>query len=150
MQCMKLVKMHEAEEGQQCTNVRQRTTLIGDTPGEFVQGPDGRIAFIYCHRYDPQAGVYARGSRDAGRTWDPSLLALRTAPCGGYPSSTVFGDGTILTLTGFSEEGRVQAIRWRCPMTKRAPQSRHNFSPANKIPALPGTDGSSGGFIDAD
>lgn len=107
--------MAESEEGQQWTNVRQLTTLIGDTPGEFVQVPDGRIAFIYCHRYDPQAGVYARVSRDAGRTWDPSLLALRTAPCGGYPSSTVFGDGTILTLTGFSEEGRVQAIRWRLP-----------------------------------
>ena len=107
--------MAESDDGQQWTDVRQLTTLIGDTPGELIQVPDGRVVFIYCHRYDPQAGVYARVSLDEGRTWQPLLLALRTAPRGGYPSSTVFEDGTILTLTGFSEEGAVQAIRWRLP-----------------------------------
>ena len=105
----------ESEAGREWTSVRPLTTLVGDTPGELVQVPDGRVVFIYCHRYGPQAGVYARVSTDEGRTWQSELLALLTQANGGYPSSTVLEDGTIVTLTGFSERGKVQAIRWRLP-----------------------------------
>ena len=103
------------DAGHTWNNFRQLTTLIGDTPGDFVRLRDGRLVFTYSHRYPPAAGVYARISEDEGRTWRSELLALRTQKQGGYPSTTVLKDGTIVTLCGMSEVGTVQAVRWRLP-----------------------------------
>ena len=99
-----------SQHGRSWTNLRQLTTIVGDTPGELIQLPDGRVVFIYCHRYKPQDGVYARVSHDEGRTWQPELLALRIG--GGYPSSTVLKDGTIVSMVSHET---VQVIRWRLP-----------------------------------
>ena len=105
----------ESEDGLEWSHLRQMTTLVGDTPGELIQVPDGRVVFLYCHRYGPHDGVYARVSRDEGRTWGAELLAVRHLRNGGYPSSTVMKDGTIVSMLGFSESGKVQVVRWRLP-----------------------------------
>ena len=97
------------------SRLRQMTTLVGDPPGELIQAPDGRVVFLYCHRYGPHPGVYARVSRDEGRTWGAELLALRHLSNGGYSSSTGLEDGTIVSMLGVSERGKVQVVRWRLP-----------------------------------
>jgi len=100
----------ESDHGREWGNVRQLTSIIGDTPGELIQLPDGRVVFLYCRRYKPRDGVYARISHDQGRTWQPELLALRTA--GGYSSSVVQEDGTIVSMLCWET---IQAVRWQLP-----------------------------------
>ena len=100
-------------------NLRQTTTIFGDTPGELIQLRDGRVVFIYDHRYKPHAGVYARISGDQGVSWRPELLALRATD--GYPSSSVLNDGTIVSMIGYEssvgpyKRPGVQVIRWQLP-----------------------------------
>jgi len=101
----------ESKDGRDWGNLRQLTTIFGDTPGELIQLPDGRVLFLYCHRYNPHAGVYGRVSHDEGRTWQPFLLALRNMDAG-YSSSTVLKDGTIVSMIGGET---IQAVRWRLP-----------------------------------
>jgi hypothetical protein len=103
------------DEGHHWGNVRVLTTLVGDTPGELIQLHDGRVVFIYCHRYGPLPGVCARVSEDEGQTWRPELLVLRTHPHGSYPSSTVLDDDTIVSVLGYSEEPPLQILRWKLP-----------------------------------
>ena len=101
----------ESKDGRDWGNFRQLTTLFGDTPGELIQLPDGRVVLLYIHRYSPQDGVYARVSHDEGRTWGAELLALRNVHSG-YSSSTVLKDGTIVSMIGGET---IQAVRWRLP-----------------------------------
>jgi len=101
----------ESKDGRDWRNLRPLTTIFGDTPGELIQLPDGRLLFLYCHRYAPQDGIYGRVSHDEGRTWQPDLLALRNA-CGGYSCSTVLKDGTIVSMVAGET---IQAVRWRLP-----------------------------------
>ena len=96
----------ESKDGRDWGNLRQLTTLVGDTPGELLQLPDGRVVFIYSHRYNPHAGPVARVSHDEGRTWQPYLLALQAS---GYSSSTILKDGTIVSIAS------KMAVRWRLP-----------------------------------
>lgn len=101
----------ESKDGRDWGNFRQLTTLFGDTPGELIQLPDGRVVLLYFHRYSPHDGVYARVSHDEGRTWGAELLALRNVHSG-YSSSTVLKDGTIVSMIGGET---IQAVRWRLP-----------------------------------
>ena len=101
----------ESEDGRDWGNFRQMTTIFGDTPGELIQLPDGRVVFLYCHRYAPQHGLYARISHDEGRTWQPELVGLRNLDYG-YSSSTVLKNGTIVSMMGGAT---LQAVRWRLP-----------------------------------
>ena len=101
----------KSKDGRDWRNLRPLTTIFGDTPGELIQLPDGRLLFLYCHRYAPQDGIYGRVSHDEGRTWQPDLLALRNA-CGGYSCSTVLKDGTIVSMVAGET---IQAVRWRLP-----------------------------------
>jgi len=100
----------ESKDGRDWGNFRQLTTIFGDTPGELFQLPDGRVVFLYCHRYG-QSGNYGRVSHDEGRTWQPFLLALRNM-ADGYSSSTVLKDGTIVSMLAGETH---QVVRWRLP-----------------------------------
>ena len=101
----------ESEDGRNWGDFRQMTTIFGDTPGELIQLPDGRVVFLYCHRYAPHHGLYARISHDEGRTWQPELVGLRNLDYG-YSSSTVLKNGTIVSMIGGET---IQAVRWRLP-----------------------------------
>ena len=101
----------ESKDGRDWGNFRQLTTIFGDTPGELIQLPDGRVVFLYCHRYAPHHGLYARISHDEGRTWRPEMVGLRNIHYG-YSSSTVLNNGTIVSMIGGET---IQAVRWRLP-----------------------------------
>ena len=90
----------------------------GLCPSDFVQLPDGRVVWIYTHRYGPDTGVMARTSTDDGATWSPQRYRVRLAKVPGnstYPTNAVLEDGTILTVCGKNHGNRAMAIRWRLP-----------------------------------
>ena len=104
--------------GRTWTEPRLVTTDIGDCPGEFLRLPDGRIALVYCHRYPPAPGIYARVSGDEGETWDEIRYAVRVVAddkCGVYPASVVLTDGSILTVCGSHVDVPLQAVHWMMP-----------------------------------
>jgi hypothetical protein len=106
------------DQGNTWSEPRLITQDIGDCPGEFVLLPDGRLVFLYCHRYPPGPGIYARVSEDEGETWSAGRFAvrvLRDDQCGVYPASVLLHDGVILTISGSHVGVPLQAIRWRVP-----------------------------------
>jgi hypothetical protein len=90
----------------------------GLCPSDLVQLPDGRVVWIYTHRYGPDSGVMARVSSDDGNTWSSvryRVRSLRDQGHGTYPTNAVLKDGTILTVCGKNHGNRAVAIRWRIP-----------------------------------
>lgn len=90
----------------------------GLCPSDFVQLPDGRVVWIYTHRYGPFSGVMARVSDDDGATWSDvryQVRHLRNQGHGTYATNAVLADGTILTVCGKNRSNRAIAIRWRLP-----------------------------------
>ena len=59
---------------------------------------DGRLLLTHGRRYKPY-GLYARLSRDAGRSWSDTSWLLRAAPDGnqGYSSSVEVEPGKVFT-----------------------------------------------------
>ena len=93
----------------------------GLCPSDLVQLPDGRVVWIYTHRYGPYAGVMARVSSDDGTTWSAERYYVRELVQKGhgtYPTNTVLEDCTILTVCGKNHDNRAIAIRWKLPNTK--------------------------------
>lgn len=101
--------------------------IFGETHGQLVQIPDGRIVLVHDYRYPyEQAQVAAQVSDDGGQTWQP--VRYRVSFRYGYPSSIALDDGTIITVTGNKPIGggartdnlpySVQVIRWRLAETK--------------------------------
>ena len=98
---------------------------FGETHGQLVQVPDGRVVLVHDRRYPYEQGeTRARVSQDGGKTWEPELYHLCFGH--GYPSSVALADGTIVTVTGSTPytptasdvgegEWRTDAIRWRLP-----------------------------------
>ena len=93
---------------------------FGQCHGELSELSDGTIVVVYDHRYPYQKQqVLARISRDQGKTWLAEVYHL-TKPGGsvlgstergyggGYASSVVLEDDTIVTITGTGN-----SIRWR-------------------------------------
>jgi len=95
--------------------------IVGLCPGELLQLADERVILLYCHRYEPDSGIYARVSHDDGRTWTNRRYCIRrfgpriNGGNGAYPTSTVRPDGTILTVVGAGYHNKPMAVRWRLP-----------------------------------
>ena len=88
----------------------------GLCPSDLVQLPDGRVVWIYTHRYGKYGGVMARVSEDDGATWSAErywVRRLRDLGHGTYPTNTVLADGTVLTVCSANHGNRAIAIRWR-------------------------------------
>ena len=88
----------------------------GLCPSDLVQLPDGRVVWIYTHRYGDYGGVMARVSTDDGKTWSAEryrVRNLRQKAHGTYPTSAVLDDGTILTVCSKNHDNRALAIRWK-------------------------------------
>lgn len=110
------------DRGRTWKNLRLFDTY-GSVPGELIQAPDGRVAALWLQRYPYQTSeIRVRISSDEGRTWEKRTYALFKAH--GYPSSVVYGDGTIVTVcenTKMNGGGRpvdkrtMAAVRWRLP-----------------------------------
>ena len=97
---------------------------LGECHGELSQLSDGTLVLTHDHRYPyEQQQVLARVSHDEGHTWTPEVYNL-TRPGGsvlgshekgiggGYASSVVLEDDTIVTMDGHGcmrpLEGRVK------------------------------------------
>ena len=90
----------------------------GLCPSDLMQLPDGRVVWIYTHRYGKDSGVMARVSSDNGKTWSAVRYRVRDLPQKGhatYPTNAVLEDGTILTVCGKNHDNRAIAIRWQLP-----------------------------------
>ena len=106
------------DDGKTWSPPQMLTTLIGDCPGELIGLGDGRLVFLYCHRYPPRTGIYGRVSHDQGQTWQQDQLVLTLMnddQPGAYPSSVLLDDQTIVTVQAQHEHGPAQAIRWKLP-----------------------------------
>ena len=93
----------------------------GLCPSDLVQLPDGRVVWIYAHRYGPYSGIMARVSADDGVTWSAERYYVRDLVQKGhvtYATNAVLEDGTILTVCGKNHNNRAIAIRWKLPDTK--------------------------------
>ena len=99
---------------------------FGETHGQLVQVPDGRVVLVHDCRYPYQeAHTRARVSRDEGQTWEPEIYHVSNGM--GYPSSVALGDGTMVTITGNTKLNasfqpvagwQAQVIRWQLPPTE--------------------------------
>jgi hypothetical protein len=78
---------------------------LGDgNPPSLIRLADGRLCLTYGRRAAPY-GIYARLSRDGGRTWDHEIT-LRADGGGtdvGYPRSTQRPDGKVVTAYYFHD-----------------------------------------------
>ncbi len=118
------------DEGRTWKNLRPLLTregkpllVFGETHGQLVQLPDGRVVLTHDRRY-PYEGyeTRARVSHDEGRTWDPETCHVSYGA--GYAASVALDDGTLVTVTGctsFAPDSkpigpwRAEAVRWRLP-----------------------------------
>lgn len=75
-------------------------TMAGQIPGNLQQLPDGKILLTFGIRNLGLRGLGYRLSEDNGDTWSrPGLLLnFEMITDGGYPSSVVLADGTIVTV----------------------------------------------------
>ena len=92
----------------------------GQCHGEISELSDGTLIVTYDHRYPyHQQQVLARISKDNGQTWSAEIYNLTQAGGsilgssqrgygGGYASSVVLEDDTIVTITGTGN-----CLRWR-------------------------------------
>ena len=98
--------------------------IFGETHGQLVQVPDGRVVMVHDYRYPyHQAQVVAHVSDDDGKTWQRRRYHVSFDY--GYPSSIALDDGTIITVTGNKPIGggartdnlpfSARVIRWRLP-----------------------------------
>ena len=90
----------------------------GLCPSDLVQLSDGRVVWIYTHRYGKDSGVMARVSSNDGETWSKERYRVRRLPDPGhgtYATNAVLADGTILTVCGKNHGNRAIAIRWNLP-----------------------------------
>ena len=116
------------------TAVRDRSGRFllefGETHGQLVQVPDGRVVLVHDRRYPYQhAHTRARISNDEGRTWEPEIYHVSDGI--GYPSSVALPDGTVVTITGNTKldasyrpigQWKVQAVRWQLPPAAKKTQ----------------------------
>ena len=118
------------DEGRIWKNLRPLRTregipllAFGETHGQLVQLPDGRVVMTHDRRY-PYEGyeTRARVSHDEGQTWDPETYHVSHGA--GYAASVALADGTLVTVTGctsFAPDAkpigpwRAEAVRWRLP-----------------------------------
>ena len=105
------------DDGRTWNRLRQAVFGGEESPGEIHRLDDGRLLLITGDRGDP-GGIWAHVSNDDSRTWDPRIVVLRRyepprSP--DYPSSVIFDDGTILTMTGLNQHNPAVAVRWQMP-----------------------------------
>jgi hypothetical protein len=106
---------------------------FGECHGELSQLSDGTLILTYDHRYPyERQQVLARVSHDKGNTWTSEVYNLTLAGGtvlgshqrgvgGGYASSIVLEDDTIVTMTGAgmctagesSEKAAKRGRHWR-------------------------------------
>lgn len=90
----------------------------GEAHGQLAELPDGRIVLTHDRRYDRQ--TVGRVSSDRGQTWSPEVYRL--LPGSGYSASVSLGDGTVITVSGGTNERKtpsVMAIRWKPSSSSR-------------------------------
>ena len=112
------------DKGQTWENVRQLTTVFGQTRGYAAALGDGTVVLVHDTRYGPGGpGSRAMISLDEGKTWEDEVYYLdySSAP-GSYNASVVLEDDLILTITGSIKPGGdprepadMVAIRWQLP-----------------------------------
>ena len=120
----KTVRLANSKDGGRTwTNPRSLTRIYGQAHGDVASIPGGGVVAVYENRYPYAEGsaIYARVSWDGGNTWEPEMYMLIKGH--GYPGSVVMKDGTIVTLAGDGQLGRIgrptgrgytlQAVRWK-------------------------------------
>ncbi len=114
--------------------------IYGETHGDLVQVPDGRVVLIYDHRYpDSQRQMLARVSSDEGNTWEPLLYKVTKG--NGYASSVALEDGTIVTITGDNiptviktDDYTTSVFRWKLlPKTNGTPAAKLRTASKNAV-----------------
>ena len=101
----------------------QTLLVSGESNGELVQMPDGRVVLIHQRRYPrSQEQLIARVSVDGAKSWLPDEYRLSFGF--GYSDSLALDDGTIITVAGktpcdasskpIASPG-AEVIRWRLP-----------------------------------
>ncbi len=107
-------------------------TLPGQHPADLTPLPDGRVLLTYGVRNEGQWAVHYRLADAEARTWSaPAALvdlegatnqrfAEKPGRDGGYPSTVVLADGTLVTAyysRGMPSHNRyhVGVVRWRLP-----------------------------------
>lgn len=76
----------------------QSVTEAKQIPAHLVRLRDGRLLLSYGSRQPNQLGIFAKTSRDEGKTWsEPLFVAPMLDWDGGYPSSAQRADGKIIT-----------------------------------------------------
>ncbi|MEO6874760.1 MAG: sialidase family protein, partial [Opitutaceae bacterium] len=107
-------------------------TLNGQHPADLTQLPDGRVLLSFGIRSPGLWGVGARIGDATGRTWSSPITlvdfgdstdhprAAEPRRDGGYPSTVVLADGTLVTAyytRGIPEHNRYHmgVVRWRLP-----------------------------------
>ena len=120
-----LFVMESQDSGRTWKNVRQLTTVFGQTRGVPVALKDGTVIVIHDTRYGPgPAGSRAMITRDEGKTWLDEVYYLdRTAFTGSYAGSVALKDGLVLSVVASSQSGNSwgavanstdhYAIRWK-------------------------------------
>lgn len=110
-------------------------TLNGQHPGDLTRLPDGRIVLSYGLRNPGLWGVAVRMGDAIGRNWGAPILLVdfegstdhpretETRPDGGYPSTVVAADGTLVTAyytRGVPAHRRYHmgVVRWLPPVDK--------------------------------
>jgi len=105
-----------------------------ESNGQLVPLPDGRLVLVHQRRFG-EWQLIARVSNDNGATWSHDEYRLSAGF--GFSGNTVLDDGTILTVTGNSVNGKAgaQVIRWRLPKlsTNAADTSAKDTSDQNLV-----------------
>lgn len=126
------VVAHRSTDGGRTWTSEGDLTLPGQHPADLTLLPDGKLLLTYGVRNQGQWAVHLRWADAEARTWSaPTELVdlegatnQRFAPNpgrdGGYPSTVVLSDGTLVTAyysRGMPSHNRyhVGVVRWRLP-----------------------------------
>jgi len=102
-----LLWQNESRDGGATWSEPVETNITSGACPRMSKLADGRLLLTYGRRYKPY-GLYARLSRDAGRSWSDTSWLLRAAPDGnqGYSSSVEVEPGKVFTACyGRNREG---------------------------------------------
>jgi hypothetical protein len=121
----KSVFLLESQDGGRTWVNERRVSGYEQCSGEITLLSDRTTLVLqYDHRYHDRfadAGVRAKVSLDAGRTWEPEEYILGEGE--NYPGGIATHDGGLITVCPYCNEGPIQAVHWEVP-TPRARADR--------------------------
>jgi hypothetical protein len=115
----KWVRIYESKDSCQTWTALTDIAQGAHNPAALVSLADGRVVAIYGARQNGPMGIFARMSRDKGKTWEPEI-ALRQDAANwdfGYPVATVRPDGAVVAIYYMSTEAiphqHIAATHWK-------------------------------------